>query len=385
MTASFATASTNNIYDSGFNMVAALYPLFSWYYLTMDTVYYVPTPKTKAKDCTRDDRLKIHTLYNYAGYKPADICLQLNLTLDQVYYALSHRLTPQKKRCGRPTLLDTPRRKQLIAWVTASKANRETQWVDIPAALGWTCGEKAIRNAFKKEGYVRRKPRRKPPLSESHKEARLVWAWEHLFWSEEQWFNVIWSDETWVQPGKHKKTFITRKIGESEVYHEDCVEARYQKKIGWMFWGSISGISGKEKGVFWEKAWGSINERSYSARILPLIADILEDRPQLLFQQDNASGHASRYTMGWCNCYSIKPVFWPANSPDLNPIETLWDIMKDYIQRHYPEVHRSYSRLRRVVQEAWDSITHETIKDIIRTMGDRCIQVILAQGGCTEY
>ena len=60
-------------------------------------------------------------------------------------------------------------------------------------------------------------------------------------------------------------------------------------------------------------------------------------------------------------------------------------MLKDYIQAHYPDVYRSYPRLKRVVQEAWDSITIETIRDIIRTIGDRCVNVILAEGGYTKY
>ena len=59
--------------------------------------------------------------------------------------------------------------------------------------------------------------------------------------------------------------------------------------------------------------------------------------------------------------------------------------MKDYIQDHYPEVHRSYKRLRSVVQEAWESISLEAIRDLIRGMGNRCIDVILADGGYTKY
>ena len=137
----------------------------------------IPTPKTLRKHAaTRDDRLRIETLYFEANWSVDDICLQLNITRNQVYYALSHRLTPQFKRSGRHPLLSTPQRKRLIQWVTASAENRRVPWVEIPSILGWECGEKAIRAAFKKEGYVRRIARRKPPLTKAHMRDRLNWA-----------------------------------------------------------------------------------------------------------------------------------------------------------------------------------------------------------------
>jgi hypothetical protein len=64
--------------------------------------------------------------------------------------------------------------------VTASRANRETPWDEIPAILSLDCGEYTIRTAFKKEGFVRRVSRRKPPLSEENKKKRLEWAKEHI-------------------------------------------------------------------------------------------------------------------------------------------------------------------------------------------------------------
>jgi hypothetical protein len=202
----------------------------------MEALYSIPTPKTPRKQSNRDDRLRIETLYFHAGLTQDQIALELNLTPGQVKYALSHRLTPQHRACGRRVFLNTPQRKPLVEWATASSTNRRIRWADIPPILGWDCGEKAIRTAFKREGYVRRIARRKPPLTEEQKRDQLAWAWEHVFWTDEQWNSVLWSDETWVNPGKHTKTYVTRKIGEDELFHADCVEARYQRKIGWMFW-----------------------------------------------------------------------------------------------------------------------------------------------------
>lgn len=47
-------------------------------------------------------------------------------------------------------------------------------------------------------------------------------------------------------------------------------------KIGWMFWGSISGNYGRREGLFWEKDWETINESSYSGIIILLVQEIYQ-------------------------------------------------------------------------------------------------------------
>ena len=138
----------------------------------MDTILSVPTPKTP-HITTRDDRLRIQTLFNEAGWEINDIALQLNFTRRQILYALENRLTPQKYYTGRYILLDTPKRKHLISWVTVNAQNRRVPWPDIPAYLGWQCGLTAIRSAFKKEGYMRRITRRKLLISEKNRIIQL--------------------------------------------------------------------------------------------------------------------------------------------------------------------------------------------------------------------
>jgi hypothetical protein len=168
------------------NDSSCLHAAFTLLFLTktstfiMESVLMVPTPKTPTRLTSRDDRLRIHTLYYDAGWEIDDIILQLNLTRRQVEYALDHRPTPQKHLRGRHLLLNTPKHKDLINWATADAQNRRVAWADIPAYLGWACGVKAIRSAFKKEGYVRRIARRKPPISEANRIIRLQWAREHI-------------------------------------------------------------------------------------------------------------------------------------------------------------------------------------------------------------
>jgi hypothetical protein len=152
-----------------------------------------------------------------------------------------------------------------------------------------------------------------------------------------------------------------------------------------MFWGSISGKYGRHKGLFWEKEWESINEGSYSGIIIPIVDDILRQYPDLSFQQDHAPGHAFAFTKSVIAAVGFRVIEWPPYSPDLSPIETVWDEMKDYIQEYYPQVHSSYKRLRAAVQEAWESITHERIKELVHSMRDRCKAVIKAEGLYTKY
>ena len=110
--------------------------------------------------------------------------------------------------------------------------------------------------------------------------------------------------------------------------------------------------------------------------------------------QDNASSHGSKYTKDWLKEHQIITIIQPPNSPDLNPIEIVWNKMKQWIQEIYGlefdaieslGKRMPYPRLRQIVQDAWDQITEEDLKELVISMKARCQAVINAQGGHTRY
>ena len=94
-------------------------------YHGLDIMQYTES-KMHRKQCMRDHRLRIQTLYFDAGFKEGQIALQLCLTRDQIRYAPSHRPASQKHTRGRKIFLHMPQQKRLIEWVIASRAIRYT-------------------------------------------------------------------------------------------------------------------------------------------------------------------------------------------------------------------------------------------------------------------
>ena len=70
----------------------------------------------------------------------------------------------------------------------------------------------------------------------------------------------------------------------------------------------------------------------------------------------------------------------PPNSPDLNPIETVWGDMKDTVAKNYAEI-SSVQELKRIVQMLWDDYPDDKWDSLIESMPDKMRKVIAAKGG----
>ena len=345
---------------------------------------------------TRNNRLQIQTLHD-AHHSNADIHRLTGFSKKAIQYALKHRLTPQHNRAGRPPQISSTEGDRLEAFVRASKRNRRLSYEQLLTEVFPNrddIGPAAVKNCLERRGYRRRIALRKPILSPQNRLTRLNWAWEHLHWTTEQWNSILWSDETWVKSFRHRKTWITRLPGEE--LEETCIVKKPRKAGGWMFWGCFhADIKGPY--LFWEKEWGSINSDSYCQHVIPLVdgwnrihTDLFGD-PELLFMHDNAPGHAAAKTIQELRDRGIRTIEWPAFSPDLNPIKHVWNKMKDWMQREYPDnpldttTARGYDMLRQQVTAAWEAIGREYLRELVDTMPERCLDVIIAGGGHTKW
>jgi len=61
--------------------------------------------------------------------------------------------------------------------------------------------------------------------------------------------------------------------------------------------------------------------------------------------QDRTLGHSAAFTKEELLKQSIYTIFWPAYSPDFNPIKTIWNWIKDYIKLKYRDIQLSYNQL----------------------------------------
>ncbi len=94
-------------------------------------------------------------------------------------------------------------------------------------------------------------------------------------------------------------------------------------------------------------------------------ADKLYGDADFIFQQDLAPAHTAKGTKSWFNDHGVTVLNWPANSPDLNPIENLWSIVKRKMRDTRPN---NADDLKATVKETWVSIPRQQCHKLITSM-----------------
>ncbi len=87
-----------------------------------------------------------------------------------------------------------------------------------------------------------------------------------------------------------------------------------------------------------------------------------------LFQHDNDPKYTSKATVGFLKKNRVKVNQWPSMSPDLNPVEHLWGILKRQVEHHSPS---SIQSLKEVIFEEWKKIDLAKCPQLVHSMPRR--------------
>ncbi len=110
-------------------------------------------------------------------------------------------------------------------------------------------------------------------------------------------------------------------------------------------------------------------------------ADKLYGDADFIFQQDLAPAHTAKGTKSWFNDHGVTVLDWPANSPDLNPIENLWGIVKRKMRDTRPN---NADELKATIKATWASMPPQQCHKLISSMPRQIEAVIKAKGAPTK-
>ncbi len=200
---------------------------------------------------------------------------------------------------------------------------------EVESQTGLTFSRDTIRRALQRNGMHGCRPRKKPLLKPRHKKARLEFARAHADKDEDYWDSILWSDETKIN-----------------------------------VFGTVA-----------SKLYGVAKVRNTKKNHLPSLRALGR---RALFQHDNDPKHTSKATVGFLKKNRVKVIQWPSMSPDLNPIEHLWGILKRQVDHHSPS---SIQSLKEVILEEWKKIDLAKCRQLVHSMPRRLGAVIKNHGG----
>ena len=187
-------------------------------------------------------------------------------------------------------------------------------------------------------------------LTEFDLQRRLAFANEHLNKSEDWWAHVFFSDETHFYLGHHGRTYVRRPVGASHDPKYMRQEKQLHGKVS--LWGCIC-AEGLGHAELYAGSIDSTRHRDILRHsLIKSFREFYPDGPWI-FQQDNVRFHTTPETVTYLHEKGVTLIEWPAWSPDLNPIENLWNVIKARVYSRFPQ---SLEEMEAVIREEWADI-----------------------------
>jgi transposase len=253
---------------------------------------------------------------------------------------------------------------------------------DLFNATATLISDQTVRNRLREVGISSYRPLRSPARTPAHRRRRVYWARLRL---EEvtPWDDILFSDESrFCLHNDSRRPRVYRNSGNRTL-------SQYVQPVvafggaGVMVWAGISMNFRTDLHII----DGSLTGQRYNDDII--LGPVLNranaiGRHNFILLDDNARPHRAQVVLNTFGDEEINHLPLPPLSPDLNPIEHVWDFLQRRLDNHHPHP-TTRQELRDVLPVLWQQIPQEHINHCIASMPARCEAVIEAHGGATRF
>ena len=199
-------------------------------------------------------------------------------------------------------------------------------------------------------------------------------------WTEDQWMNVMFSDESTFSQFSSYVRHVRRPPGQR--YNLRYVVPTVKQAPTVMVWACFSGRG--RGGIWFMPKNTTINAVVYRDILKDKLAAHMTILGSTEFQHDGAPCHRAALVTRWLAEQHISVLGpWPGSSPDLNPIENMWVMMKEKVAQTNP---KSEAELIAAIKKVWvENTSQGYCEKLVRSMPRRIKAVLSCKGHHSKY